>query len=622
MEHAAEREKFAEVVTHVPLGQRVKTGVSWYPLILKRHYWGLGNKMIVEVQRLKALNEVHLFQQGTVISFFCSQGDPKKEALQMPGVVLDVGENLMKIILHGSDWPEWLDQSGLGIDLRFDENSFNQMVEAMQTVLKAHESAKLKRLTHLREVLLGQEPPKISDENFKVESPVLNPAQIAAVTGALQAVDVGIIHGPPGTGKTTTLVEAIKIIVTREKQVLVCAPSNAAVDLLTEKLAAAGLNVLRMGHPARVDEKNMQHTLDGKLAKLPAYQLSQHWREEAFRIKSDARKYVRNFTPEKRRERDDKINEAKSMLNDARENEKKLVNGILDDAQVILSTLVGANSSLLEERKFKTVLIDEAAQALEPATWIPILRAGRVIFAGDHCQLPPTLFSVEAAKQGLAETLFEKTIKRHPQVGRLLNLQYRMNKVIMNFSNAQFYENQLQAHASVAEHNIDQAPLEFIDTAGTDFAEWTHPETRSISNEKEAELVLKHLDLLIPTLAVGQVSIGIVSPYKDQVNLLTEKIKAYAWYEKFQNDLSLGSVDGFQGQERDIIYISMVRCNEFGTIGFLSDTRRMNVAMTRARKKLVIFGDSSTLSKSKNKFYEDFLEYMETHGIHRSAWEF
>jgi superfamily I DNA and/or RNA helicase len=496
----------------------------------------------------------------------------------------------------------------------------------MEYALKFLLETKEERISYLKNVLLGDIEAQFTEIN-PIKIPQLNESQNRALNLVQNALDVAIIHGPPGTGKTTTLIQTIIQTLKSETQILVCAPSNAAVDLIVEKLTHQGVNTLRIGHPARVTQEILSTTLDARITQHLSYKDLKTVRKQAEEYRNLALKYKRNYGPEEREQRRLLLTEARKL----RDETKRLVYYITDDiiskTRVIASTLVGAANMTLKGMKFKTVFIDEAAQGLEPATWIPILKAERVIFAGDHCQLPPTIKSFEAAKSGLDITLFEKAIKRN-NADVMLNEQYRMNKKIMNFSNRFFYKNELTANSSVADWKIfaDDLAIEFVDTAGCGFFEQVDEETKSTSNIEEAELLKKHLTQYVDNLESNGIfedvqNIGIISPYSAQVKILKETILDNSELsEECKSKIAINTVDSFQGQERDIVYISLVRSNEKGEIGFLADTRRMNVAMTRARKKLVIFGDSSTISR--NQFYNQFIDYINEIEAYKSAYEF
>lgn len=493
----------------------------------------------------------------------------------------------------------------------------------------------------------------------------LNPSQQAAVHAIVENRDITIIHGPPGTGKTTTLVAAIKLLCQRETTVLVTAPSNTAADLLTERLATAGLNVVRIGNISRVDENVLEHTLDSILAKHPESKNIKKVKIQAAEYRRQARRFKRSFGHEERREREHLKTQARELESWANSLEDRLVDQVLTSAQAITCTLVGAAHPLLDKRKFRTCVIDEAAQALEPACWIPIAKCGRVVLAGDPYQLPPTVKSLDAARAGLSTTLIERCIEHLSDRVSLLTVQYRMHQAIMDFSNQYFYGGALIAHESVAgrvldsvaPHSFGQGAVTFIDTAGCGFDERMQQSSGSLHralsryNPEEALLVREHLLQLLHQLTGEQTqlphnegnsphettlpSVGILSPYREQVTYLEQVFQedpafAHLLHSRKQSvnlrpstqepNITINTIDGFQGQERDVIYISLVRANPKHEIGFLQDYRRMNVAMTRARMMLVVIGDSATIGK--NKFYQSFMDYCAERGAYRTAWEF
>jgi predicted DNA helicase len=452
---------------------------------------------------------------------------------------------------------------------------------------------------------------------------------LAAIRQINNAYDVAVIHGPPGTGKTTTVVHAVVEVCKYERQVLVAAPSNTAADLLTERLAEQGLQVVRIGNISRVDETLLKHTLEGQISTHPESKNIKKLRIKAAELRNLARTFKRRMDYEARSRRQQLKDEARELAAWATNLEERMIQQILDGAQVITSTLVGSSHPVLHNLKFRTVFIDEAAQGLEPATWIPILKATRVVFAGDPFQLPPTVKSIEAAKRGLQITQIEKCIQRFHNVN-LLNVQYRMHKNIMNFSNAVFYDNQLIAHESVENKKLhfyeNEEAVTFVDTAGCGFDEKVNPESLSRFNAEEFFILREHLYQLVEkfdsSVDFPLPSIGIVSPYREQVEFMETQILEDPILADFlkKKRISISTIDGFQGQERDVMYISLVRSNPKFEIGFLSDTRRMNVAMTRARMKLIVVGDSSTIGN--HHFYKAFLDYAEKNGAYRTAWEF
>jgi ATP-dependent RNA/DNA helicase IGHMBP2 len=602
-------------------------GVCWYPLVVTGTGFTMSESPYVEVERPGGVMEPHQFSAGKGVTFFRNTGGKNEEAVT--GIIRTAGINNLKIILQTDDFPDWMDEGKLGVELLFDDVTYKEMDRVLKEVIKAQNN----RLADLREILYNQKKPKFRDLLALPEVEDLNESQQRAAALVLSAEDVAVVHGPPGTGKTTTLTEAIRLTLHTEKQVLVVAPSNTAVDLLTEKLAELGINVLRIGNPARVSEELLRHTPEMKMAMHRDAALVKQLRKQASEYNQMARKYKRHFGKAEREQRKYILAEARKLSREAEDTERYMSDNLVKEAQVITCTPVGAVNRMLDGLTFSTVFIDEAGQALEPATWLPISRAERVVFAGDPFQLPPTVKSFEASKQGLAVSLMEKAITI-PNVAVMLETQYRMHQDIMQFSNSQFYSNKLEAHSSVKEAVLPISPefaqpLELVDTAGCGFEEATNPESRSTYNPEEADLVLKHLAALVETLEQNPATmrmlgrrrqIGIISPYKAQIEYFQQNLQHYPVLQKYERSISIGTVDGFQGQEREVIYISLVRSNIEGEIGFLADTRRMNVALTRAKKKLVVIGDSATLSG--NAFYKHFFEYAEKAGAYKSAWEY
>ena len=617
--------------------ERQRRGLTWYPVTITQEDIGFGGKLVLELERPASQQGLHLFQVGRNASLFGASPAPSEDPPTLHGVVTSVRRNKLQLTTTKEELPDWvLDGGRLGIDLTFDEVSYREMDQALGEVIGARGN----RLAELRDVLLGARQarfraPHVDDLFYP--SP-LNDSQLAAVRHVITAQDVGIIHGPPGTGKTTTLVQAILETIRRERRVLVCAPSNTAVDLLTEKLAERGVNVIRMGNPSRVSDLLLAHTLDARVMAHPSYSKMRAIRQTAdqYRDKANelARQNVRNLGFEARQQRQQFRDESRQLFLQAGDLERYITEQVLESVQIITCTLVGASNRNIRHLSFDTVFIDEAAQALEPGCWIPIAKGQRVILAGDHHQLPPTVKSEQAAREGLRETLFEKCIQRQPGTARMLNLQYRMHQQIMAFSSERFYGGQLQAHASVRDASLEaydlcfapDLPVEFLDTAGFGFLEVTIPESRSTANPEEADLLLQRLTQLLKLCdpAVHQkapLTIGVIAPYRAQINCLKDAVEVNEQLNGLlqQRLLSVGTVDSFQGQERDIIAISLTRSNHTGDIGFLSDIRRMNVGMTRARRKLLLVGDSSTLSV--HPFFKELLAFVERIGGYRTAWE-
>lgn len=607
------------------INYRKEKGVTWYPIIITNTEIGLGEYLSLDIERTTNHNEPHQFSGGKNASLFSNH---HPDAKQLNGTIKVINPNKIRLSLSVDELPEWCNDGKLGINLLFDEASYKEMDIAMEKVITSNHN----RLAHLRDVLYGLIPPAFDKINESLHITGLNKSQNNAVQKILAAKDVAIIHGPPGTGKTTTLVQAIRQTLLSEKQILVCSPSNTAVDLLTEKLHREGISVLRLGNPARISEEVLMNTLDAKVATHTSYKDLKNYRKMADEYFRMAGKYKRTFGKEEREQRQLFYNEARKILSEARVLEDYILSEQFDKAQVIACTPVVSASRIMRDKYFSSVFIDEAAQALEPLSWIPISRSNRVIFAGDHFQLPPTVKSKRAEDSGLKETLFERAMGIEA-ASVMLNTQYRMHETIMNFSNKQFYKNNLLADVSVKDSvlSFDEddyllvTPFNFIDTAGCGFSEITNPESLSTANPEEALLLINHLKLLLEQYeqknkSGKRITIGIISPYKEQVQHLTNKVNEDDYLKNYLSQIAIKTIDGFQGQERDVIYISLVRSNDMLEIGFLSDTRRMNVALTRAKKKLVVIGDSATLGN--HPFYKSFLDYADSVKAYKSAWEF
>lgn len=615
-----------EVIQALPLVQRVKKGHSWYPLQVIESGYGIGGRPFVTL--IREGEESHQFRAGTSVNFFTTQ--PLANGAQRGGVIKYVKKNKMVIVLGGEDLPDWLQAGGVGVDRMFDERTYVEMDRALQTL----EMAENGRVAELRDVLMGTRraeyrPVPSSDVDHLSG---LNDSQRAAVAHVLGADHVGLIHGPPGTGKTTTLVAAVKELIKTEDRVLFCTPSNSAADLVTLRLADQGVCVVRTGNISRVEEDVMRHTLDVQIAEHPDTVQVKKLRKEAAALRKKASKA-------KGRQKGMCYRDAGKLSGWAKQLEDRTLDHTLDSAEVIVCTMVGAAASILSGHTFKTCVIDEAAQALEPATWIPILKANRVILAGDPFQLPPTVKSKKAEKDGFNITLLEKCLvndvakkagltKESNRAARLenvlLQVQYRMNEPIMGYSNDYFYDGQLRAADLVAKRTLPSIPLAesvvFIDTAGTGFEEKLHPQFKSRYNAGELNILIEHLldmrqnipyDVQLP-------SVAIISPYREQVIQAEDMIDEESKLADF--NITINTVDGFQGRERDVVYVSLVRSNEKGEIGFLADYRRMNVALTRAKKYLIVIGDSATIGG--DAFFAGFLKYVEERGRYQTAWEF
>lgn len=606
-EKEADYKLYEERMMNTSVHEREKNGVTWYPVQLTNDFISTGERITLEITKTKNFDHKHSFQVGGVVGLFTESSKQKT----VGGVVGYLKEGKMRIVLNQSFLPDWLKDEKIGVNLLFDDGTYREMNRALSLVM----GAKNDRLSELRNVFYGAKK-AIESEAYTYQLPSLNEAQNRAFAKIIHAKDVAFVHGPPGTGKTTTLTKCIKEIVKLEKQVLVCASSNAAVDLLVEKLVDEGLNVLRLGHPARLTPEVVENSLDVKISKHPDFARLKEMRKQSEEYRTLAGKYKRKFGHQEKAQRELLYKEAKILKADSRYLENYISENLVDQAEVIACTLTGAAHSLINDRLFKTVFIDEASQALEAATWIPISRANRVIMSGDHFQLPPTIKSIEAAREGLEHTLFAKGQENQPDAMEMLETQYRMEPEIMGFSSQEFYDGRLQADESIhARPKLFEHPLSFIDTAGAGFQEKVKQETLSTYNEDEANLLIT----LLGREKLDELSVGIIAPYKAQVEILTKLVNESASLAPYRSRIDINSVDAFQGQERDVIYISMVRSNDQGEIGFLKEYRRLNVAMTRAKQLLVLIGDSATLGG--DAFFVKMIEYVQKNGNYSSVYE-
>jgi ATP-dependent RNA/DNA helicase IGHMBP2 len=621
VEREEDRQSYIRLTEMSSVSERRANGLAWYPIAIRGNEMTRGEYLAVEVERTTHQDIPHQLRFGVPAVLF-SNHDAKNDRVE--GIISHQSGNRLKITLRTDELPEWSRDGKLGIDLLFDDNSYDEMQYALKA---ASAIAENEQEGHVVKVLTGDRPATFNDQLPVQTIPALNKSQNLAIGKILQANELAIVHGPPGTGKTTTLVQAIKALAQRDhRKILVVAPSNTAVDLLSEKLSEEGLNVVRVGNPVRVSERLMSLTLDSKMAAHGGMKETKTLKKQANEYKNLAHKYKRHFGKAERDQRKALFDEAHRIMKDLGKMEQYVIDDILDKAQVITATLVGSHHHTVRNLRYDTVFIDEAGQALEPACWIPILKAEKVVLAGDHFQLAPTIKSSEAARNGLSKTLLEKCAEMHPESVVLLEEQYRMHEQIMGFSSKEFYQNKLKAHASVAERKLfaEDLPLSFIDTAGCGFDEKLSG--TSSTNPEEAAFVFKHLTQLVSSFAEANPhvndfpTIAVISPYKEQINILKEQLAHSSVLQPFLSNISVNTIDSFQGQERDIVYISMTRSNAQGDIGFLSDIRRMNVAMTRAKKKLVVIGDSATLSQLQ--FYTDFITYAENLNAYQSAWEF
>lgn len=621
LERQEDRRSYEELIEKSSITERRATGFSWYPIAIRGSELSRADYLTVEVERTTHKDISHQLRFGAPAVLF-SNHDPKNNRAE--GTITYQSGDRLKLMLRTDELPEWSRDGKLGIDLLFDDYSYDEMQSALKLASAKSEKTREGNLTR---ILIGEGSPGFLTTDLPaLPKTTLNLPQEKAIEKIVSANELAIVHGPPGTGKTTTLVQAVRALLVRENgKILVVAPSNTAVDLLSEKIAEAGINTIRVGNPARVSDRLMSLTLDSRISEHSNMKELKRLRKQASEFRDMAHKYKRNFGRAERDQRKALFDEARAIMKQVEQTEQYIVDDLLAKAQVITATLVGANHYTIRNLKFHTVVIDEAGQALEPACWIPILRAEKIIMAGDPYQLSPTIKSAEAGANGLSTTLLEKLILKYPETVTLLEIQYRMNEIIMGFSSKIFYENKLHADSSVTNHVLfpGDSPLSFIDTAGCGFEEKS--EGTSTTNPEEAVFLITHLTQFVAELNTHFTkenfpSIAVISPYKEQINILKDLLVQSSTLLEHGNKISVNTIDSFQGQERDVVYISMTRSNTDNRIGFLSDIRRMNVAMTRARKKLVVIGDSATLSQFP--FYAEFISYAEQKNCYQSAWEF
>lgn len=611
IEYNHEKEEFRKQTETMGVERKVRRGDAWFPISIGRSYYNSLNQMVVEVMRQPGSDIEHNFEAGRPVCFFtikndmgtagakATKGGSKLQYLSFTATVSYAEQDRMVVALPDSGRIVDLQrQDALGVQLFFDETSFRLMFEALDRVIRARSG----RLADLRDIFYTKAP--ASRYTFDaMRFPWLNASQEKAVNEVLWAKDVAVVHGPPGTGKTTTLVEAIFETLRRESQVLVCAQSNMAVDWISEKLVDRGINVLRIGNPTRVNDKMLSFTYERRFEAHPDY--PQLW---------SIRKAIRELR-QQRKHADSWHQKMDRLKSRATELELRIRSSLFGEARVIASTLTGAANRVLEGEKYSTLFIDEAAQALEAACWIAIRKAGRVILAGDHCQLPPTVKSIMALKGGLGKTLMERIVENKPETVTLLKMQYRMNEQIMKFSSEWFYHGMVESAPTVSHRGIldYDTPMMWIDTAECDGKEEFVGENFGRINRAEAEMTLQTLQQYLEKIGKQRIleesiDVGIISPYRAQVQLLRKELRKREFFRPYRHLLTVNTVDGFQGQERDIILISLVRSNDGGDIGFLRDLRRMNVAITRARMKLIILGSSETMTS--HPFYKKLYEYV------------
>ncbi|HRN15996.1 MAG TPA: AAA domain-containing protein [Xylanibacter oryzae] len=600
IEYNCEKESFRKQTETMGLQRKIKRGDAWFPIRLGKSYYNSLNQLAIEVERLDDNDIEHNFEFGRPVCFFSVDDKQNIKYLNSSGSVSYAdGDQMVVVVPDDGQITGLYDKSNVGVQLFFDETSYRLMFDALDRAI----NAKGNRMALLRDLFYSKQ--KAERFTFAASSfPWLNKTQEHAVNEVLWAKDVMVVHGPPGTGKTTTLVEAIYETLRRENQVMVCAQSNMAVDWISEKLVDRGVNVLRIGNPTKVNDKMLSFTYERRFESHPDY--PQLW---------SIRKAIRELRQHRKRGDENYHQKIERLKSRATEIEVRINAELFGEARVVASTLIGSANRLLDGQKFGTLFIDEAAQAMEAACWIPIRKATRVIFAGDHCQLPPTIKSIAAMNAGLGKTLMERIVENKPDVVTLLKTQYRMNDDIMRFSSDYFYNGELESAPQIKYRGIldYDIPMMWVDTAGMDCKEEFVGESFGRINKQEAELTLTTLEEYFnkvgkERILEERIDVGIISPYRAQVQYLRRLIKKKEYFKPYRKLISVNTVDGFQGQERDIILISLVRANNDGQIGFLRDLRRMNVAITRARMKLIILGDSETMGK--HPFYKKLYEYI------------
>ena len=603
-EYEYEKELYRQQTREAGIPKRIQQGVCWFPVKLGADRYNSLNQLTVEVTRTETEETEHSFEYGRPVCFFRISADRQIRYFNFSAVISYVQDNKMVVVLPGPQvLPELVVTGELGVQLYFDDTSYKTMFAALREVAEA----KGNRTARLREVLLGKAP-ALRRETGPVRFPWLNASQEKAVNQVLCAKEVAVVHGPPGTGKTTTLVEAVYETLHRENQVMVSAQSNTAVDWIAEKLVDRGIPVLRIGNPTRVNDKMLAFTYERRFEAHSDY-------PELWQIRKTIREMTGRLRKSGREDRERLHNQLTKLRVRATGLEIRIDTELFTEARVIACTLVGAASRVLERNRFSSLFIDEAAQAIEAACWIAISRADRVILAGDHCQLPPTIKCIEAARGGLGRTLLEKVVLHKPETMSLLKIQYRMHEDIMRFPSRWFYHDELEAAPEVKYRGIldFDTPVSWIDTSELDLQEKAVAEGTGRLNTGEAELLVRELKNYMERIGIRRIleehiDFGVISPYRAQVHYLRHLLKKEPFFRPCRRLITVHTVDGFQGQERDVIMISLVRANEKGQIGFLRDLRRMNVAITRARMKLLILGEAVTLTR--HPFYRELYEYI------------
>ena len=612
-ERRHEEQYFKNLLSQKTEKEKIQSGVVWSSLELRKKHYTVGELVELEFERRSNLDQPHLFKTGVGCHLLVGIDETK----YYRGTVSFVRKNKMGVLFN----MEFLSKSDiehshkLSLELVYDERPYRVMKATIEELIRSKDAVISDFRESIRREALTQEKIKLSP-NLYIDTQ-LNASQKEALLGSMAHQRFSIIHGPPGTGKTTTLVSLVKAITQIEQRVLICAPSNNAVDLLAKKLDQSGIRTLRLGNVSRIDDSIAHLSLMEKASNHPDWQHIKKVKIEAQEAKRQAGKFKRKFGAKERSDRNRMYTESRELKKWAKDLEEKLQSEIIHDAQAICCTLIGANSKALNDINFNTLLIDEASQALEPECWNAMLKSKRVILAGDHFQLPPTVKSTKAIKLGLAETLLNRMTDKIEST-YLLREQYRMNDKLLGFSNLKFYKNKLYSNSAVANHQLqnDKDILTFIDTSGCGFEEEYNPENHSRKNPGEYFIIREHI--LQHLKMYNDQTIGIICPYAEQSRHIRLEIEEEKHIENL--DIKVNSIDGFQGQERDIIYLSLVRSNAIGEVGFLKDGRRLNVALTRARKKLIIVGDVSTLSHEL--IFNELADFVEKTGRYQSAWEY
>ena len=617
LERDEERTRLQSLLEHASLKQRRAEGLSWSPVAVTAASYAFGG-----AQWSLACGEggglPNAFRVGSAVLLSPVGDDESSKALGVwPARVRKMRGLDMEVVLEG-DGPEGVSPQHLKwtVDARADERSYNAMAHALSHWVNA-DADEDKAFRDLALGLAERWSAPDPEDVLVGDASGLNEGQQRAAEDIWRRPQVSLLHGPPGTGKTSTLVKAVKALVDDGDKVLAAGPSNMAVDVLVERFHSLGLNVVRVGHPMRVQQGVLETTLDARVQRLPEYARVLKTRRDAAQQQRAADKYVRNFDAAQREARKQARAEARAMRKEAEELEAYLAEKVIREADVVCATLVGCDDRRLRGLKFDVAIVDEAAQALPPATLIPMRRANRLVLSGDPCQLPPTVKSQRA--QVLSTTLMERLVERYPDQTHLLQVQHRMHEAIMAFGNLKFYQGQLTAHAEVGDRTLEGVqPWVVVDTAGCGFEEVRSEEGGSVSNLDEAAFVLgRAVEWL--TMHPG-ISLGIVAPYAAQVETLRE-----GWSERLRAQpelreaaVTIHTVDGFQGQERDAMLVSLTRSNDKGEVGFLRESRRIHVAQTRAKMACMLVGDSATLSS--DPFLADLFDFAQANDAYDSAW--